>query len=233
MRERAQPRLGETVGVTATEDARDALAAALRGDGHARTFSRGQALFVEGDRPERVFLIERGRVLITCAGVDGKETVLALHGPGDVIGELSVLDGGPRSATAVTLEPVEAVVAPASALLRAAHDIETAHELIRILAERLRESDRRRIEFFSLDTLGRVAWRLLELGERFGRQTPEGVAVDLPISQDQLASWCAASRESTVKALASLRNLGAITTGRRHVVVVDPEVLRRHAHGLA
>ena len=233
MRERAHPRLGETVGVTATDDARDALAAALRVEGHTRTFSRGQTLFVEGDRPERVFLIEQGRVLITCAGVEGKETVLALHGPGDVLGELSVLDGGPRSATAVTLEPVEAIVAPASALLRAARDIETAHELIRILAERLRESDRRRIEFFSLDTLGRVAWRLLELGERFGRQTPEGVAVDLPISQDQLASWCAASREATVKALASLRNLGAISTGRRHVLVADPEVLRRHAQGLA
>lgn len=216
-----------------TGHARDALTAALRGEGHRRPFSRGQTLFVEGDRPERVFLIERGRVLITCTGLEGKETVLGLEGPGDVLGELSVLDGGPRSATAVTLEPVEAVVAPASALLRAARDIETAHELIRILARRLRESDLRRIEFFSLDTLGRVAWRLVELAERFGYQTPEGVAVDLPISQDQLASWCAASREATVKALASLRNLGAITTGRRHILVADPEVLRRHAQRLA
>lgn len=216
-----------------TDHAPDALTAALRAEGHSRTLLRGQTLFVEGDRPERVFLIERGRVLITCTGLEGKETVLGLEGPGDVLGELSVLDGGPRSATAVTLEPVEAVVAPASALLRAARDAETAHELIRILARRLRESNRRRIEFFSLDTLGRVAWRLVELAERFGHQTPEGVAVDLPISQDQLASWCAASREATVKALASLRNLGAITTGRRHILVADPEVLRRHAQGLA
>jgi CRP-like cAMP-binding protein len=219
--------------VTVTDHAPDALTAALRAEGHSRTLLRGQTLFVEGDRPERVFLIERGRVLITCTGLEGKETVLGLEGPGDVLGELSVLDGGPRSATAVTLEPVEAVVAPASALLRAARDAETAHELIRILARRLRESNRRRIEFFSLDTLGRVAWRLVELAERFGHQTPEGVAVDLPISQDQLASWCAASREATVKALASLRNLGAITTGRRHILVADPEVLRRHAQGLA
>jgi CRP-like cAMP-binding protein len=215
--------------VPATDDARDVLAGALRGEGHSRTFARGQALFVEGDRPERVFLLERGRVLITCSGPGGKEIVLELQGPGDVLGELSVFDGGPRSATAVTLEPVEALVAPASALIRAARNADTAHELIRILAARLRESDRRRIDFSSLDTLGRVAWRLVELAERFGRQTPEGVAVDLPISQDQLASWCSASREATVKALAALRNLGAISTGRRHVLVADPEALRRHA----
>ncbi len=211
----------------------DALTAALRREGHSRKFPRGQALFVEGDRPERVFIVERGRVLITCTGRGGKETVLALRGPGDVIGEVSVFDGAPRSATAVTLEEVEAVVVSASVLTRAAREIETAHELIRILASRLREADRRRLEFSSLDTLGRVAWRLVELGERFGRRTPEGIAVDLPISQDQLASWCAASREATVKALASLRALGVISTSRRHVLIGDPEALRRHAQGLA
>jgi CRP/FNR family transcriptional regulator, cyclic AMP receptor protein len=217
--------------VSAQQAPGDALTAALRREGHTRTFPRGQALFVEGDRPERVFIVERGRVLITCTGPTAKETVLALCGPGDVLGEVSVFDGGPRSGTAITLEEVEAVVASASVLTRASRDIETAHELIRILASRLREADRRRLEFSSLDTLGRVAWRLVELGERFGRVTPEGTEVDLPISQDQLASWCAASRESTVKALASLRALGAIRTSRRHVLISDPEVLRTHAQG--
>src|SRR5437899_1766023 len=75
---------------------------------------------------------------------------------------------------------------------------------------------------------GRVAWRLLELSERFGRATDAGIAVELPLSQEQLASWCGASREATVKALAALRSLGAITTGRRRVLIGDPEALRRH-----
>ena len=158
--------------------------------------------------------------------------MLGLRGPGEVLGELSVLDGGPRSATVVTLEEVEAIVAPASALLRAVREPDTAHELIRILAFRQREADRRRLEFTSLDTLGRVSWRLTELAERFGTESPEGIAVDLPVSQEQLASWCAASREATVKALASLRALGAITTGRGHVVITDPEAVRRYARGL-
>lgn len=224
--------MGETVWVSATDQSGDALAAALRRDGHSRTFPRGQTLFVEGDGAERVFLIERGRVLVTCTGPGGKETVLGLRGPGEVLGELSVFDGGPRSATVVTLEEVEAVVAPASVLLRAVREPGTALELIRILASRQREADRRRLEFTSLDTLGRVSWRLTELAERFGRETPDGIAVNLPISQEQLASWCAASREATVKALASLRTLGAITTGRGHVVITDSEALRRYAQGL-
>ena len=219
--------------MAATDQSHDVLTSALRREGHTRVFPRGQTLFVEGDGAERVFLIERGRVLLTCTGPGGKEAVLALSGPGEVLGEVSVFDGGPRSGTAVTLEEVEAVVAPASALTRAAQDVETAHELIRILAARLREADRRRLEFTSLDTLGRVAWRLVELGERFGQATPEGIQVELPISQDQLASWCAASREATVKALASLRALGAISTSRGHVLISDRDALLRHAQGLA
>ena len=216
------------------EDAtRDALTAALRRDGHGRTFERGQTLFVEGDGAERVFLIERGRVLVSCSAYGWREAVLGVYGPGDVLGELSVFDGQPRSATALTLEEVEALVAPASAVTRALQDVDTAHELIRILASRLRAADRRRLEFASLDTLGRVASRLVELSERFGQQTPEGIAVELPISQDQLASWCGASREATVKALAALRSLGCITTSRKRVLIGDPEGLRRHTQDFA
>jgi CRP-like cAMP-binding protein len=148
-----------------------------------------------------------------------------------VIGDLSALDGAPRSASALALGDVEATVAPGSALMRALRDAQTAMEMIRVLASRLRDADRKRLEFAALDTLGRVAWRLDELSERFGHDTPTGVELELPLSQEQLASWCGASREATVKALASLRALGCITTGRRSVVIRDVDALRRHANG--
>jgi len=196
-------------------------------------FRRGQALFTEGDLAERVFIIERGWVMISSVAPSGREIVLGIRGPGDVIGDLSVLDGAPRSATALAVDDVEATVAPGSALTRALTDAAAAGELLRILAARLRDADRKRLEFAALDTLGRVAWRLQELGERFGQRTPVGVEVELPLSQDQLASWCGASREATVKALAALRSLGCIATGRRSVVICDAEALRRHAHGVA
>lgn len=209
----------------------DLLRSAIRREGHGRRFQKRQALFIEGDLAERAFLIERGWVTVTCTAPGGREIMLALRGAGDMLGELSVIDGQPRSATAIAVSEVEAIVVSGSALGRALNDVETAHELIRVLAARLRDSDRKRLEFAALDTLGRVAWRLLELSERFGHETEEGISVELPLSQEQLAGWCGASRESTVKALTSLRALGCITTGRRQVVIRERDALQRHARG--
>jgi CRP-like cAMP-binding protein len=209
------------------------LRGALRSAGRQVRFRHGQVLFLEGDRADRVLLIERGSVLLSCTSAIGRDIVLAVLGPGDIAGELSAFDGEPRSATALALDDVQAVVAPASALTHALADVQAAHELIRVLASRLRDGDRKRLEFAALDTLGRVAWRLLELGERFGHATTEGIAVELPLSQEQLASWCGASREATVKALRTLRSLQSITTGRRSVVITDADALRRQARGLA
>lgn len=76
-----------------------------------------------------------------------------------------------------------------------------------------------------------MACRLQELADRFGQDTDVGIEVELPLSQEQLASWCGASREATVKTLATLRTLGCIVTTRRSVLIRDTASLRRHAHG--
>ncbi len=91
----------------------EGLSATLRREGHLRRFRRGQALFTEGDRAERVFLIDRGWVMISCMSAEGREIVLGLRGSGDIIGELSTLDGEARSATALAVADVDAIVAPA------------------------------------------------------------------------------------------------------------------------
>jgi CRP-like cAMP-binding protein len=208
----------------------DGLSAALREQGIPRSFRRGTALFSEGDTAQRVFLIERGWVTLRVATRDGREVILALRGPGDLVGELSTLDGEPRTATALAVDEVEAVVAPAHALTAGlAHDPELADQLLRLLARRLRESDRQRVELAVLDSMARVARRLLELGERFGEPVGDSVRVELPLSQEELASWCGCSREATIKALRTLREVAGITTGRRTVTLPDLELLRRHA----
>ena len=208
-----------------------ALAAALRDRGFARSFGRGQALFSEGDVGERVFLIEHGWVTLRSVGPDGEEMILGLRGPGEVVGEMSAFDGAPRTATALAVDAVDAVVAPATEVANVlAQDVDAANDFSRILVRRLRESDRQRVEFTVLDTLARVARRLLDLSDRFGTPGPDGVVhVELPLAQDELASWCGSSREATVKALRTLRELGAISTGRRRVTVHDREKLRLHA----
>jgi CRP-like cAMP-binding protein len=205
------------------------LTAALRQEGHVRHFRRGQALFTEGDRAERVFLIDSGQVMISCMSPEGREIVLGLRGAGDIIGELSTLDGEARTATALAINDVEAIIASGGVLTHALQDAEAARELIQILATRLRDADRKRMQFATLDTLGRVAERVLELSEGFGQETDDGIAVELPFSQEQLASWCGSSREATVKALATLRSLNCISTGRQSLVIHDIEALRGHA----
>jgi CRP/FNR family cyclic AMP-dependent transcriptional regulator len=207
-----------------------ALLEAVRRDAELRRFRRGQALFVEGDRAERLFLIEQGWVLISMLSVTGRETVLSLAGPGDLLGDVSAVDGSPRSASATALGDVLTAVTSARVLSEAMADPALAAGLLRMLAGRLREADRRRVEFASLDTLGRVSTRLVELVARYGARAEDGtITVELPLSQEQLASWCAASRESTVKALAALRTLGYVSTGRHHVRVHDLEALRGRA----
>lgn len=209
------------------------LATALRQKGRLIQVRRGHALFVEGDRAERVFLLQSGWVIVSCVGASGREVVLGVNGAGDVIGELSAFDQQPRSATAVAVDDVEAVVASAEALTRALDDLGAAHEMIALLATRMRGDTRKLVEFATLSTLGRIAWRLYELADRFGQPVSDGIAVSLPLSQDQLASWCGASREAAVRSLRSLRELKIITTGRRTVVIRDMDGLRRQAQGLA
>jgi CRP-like cAMP-binding protein len=206
------------------------LSDAVRRAGRTVEFGDHQILFVEGDRPERVILIDAGWVLLSCAGDNGKQIVLGLCGPGDILGEVSIFDEGLRSATATALTPVRATVSPIAALRVAVGDIAVAHEMIALLIARLRNADRQRIE---LATPGRVARRLVVLGDRFGELDGDAIRLALPLSQEQLANWCGASREATVKALASLRALRIISTGRRSVLIQDPGALRRYAAGRA
>ena len=98
---------GHTVGVEQTAERGDGLTATLRREGRLRHFRRGQTLFTEGDRAERVFLIDRGWVMISCMSPEGREIVLGLRGSGDIIGELSTLDGEARSATALAVAVAE------------------------------------------------------------------------------------------------------------------------------
>jgi CRP-like cAMP-binding protein len=101
--------------------------------------------------------------------------------------------------------------------------------LLETLARRLRQAGGRQVEFGAYDTLGRVARRLLELADRFGEQRDDGVVINLPLSQSELAGWVGASREAVAKALQALRSLGWIETGRRNTVIKDLDALRRRA----
>ena len=201
----------------------------LRERGRTRKFRSGATLFHEGDHSDWIGLITKGRVKISCFGADGRERLVAVVGPGELLGELSAIDGDPRSATATAIEPLEAAVLTAEefvAFLEA--NPRATLGILRSVIGRLRDSDRRRVELGALDTVGRVGRLIVELAERYGEESDGGIRISLPLSQEELAGWAGASREAVVKALRKLRARGWIETGRREIRVLDlPALVRR------
>jgi CRP-like cAMP-binding protein len=217
-----EPRFWPALG----DEGRKALAAA----GVVRSFASGGALFHENQLADRVLILREGYVKVSCHSEDGREVVLGIRGPGDVVGELSAIDGEARSASVIALEPVEALAVPTrsfNAFLE--RHPEALRILFQILARRLRDADRRRVEFAAKETMGRVAGRIVELSERFGAAAEDGIEIDFPLTQEELAGWTACSRDSVVKALQSMRDLGWIETGRKRITVRDLDAVRRTA----
>ena len=205
-----------------------AEATALEARATRRAYTRGHALFHEHGAPDRVVVLVSGFVKLSRVSEDGREVILAIRGPGDLIGEQSAIDGRPRSATATALDEMTALALSRDdfiALLE--REPRIALVVLRMLSARLREADVGRMELSLQDATGRVAARILELAERFGAAAEAGVEIHLPISQEELAGWTGCSRDSVVKALQSMRGLGWIETGRRRITVLELDQLRR------
>ena len=197
----------------------------------ARTvaFEAGERLMQEGEAGDSVAAILSGRVKISHTSPDGRETVLDLRGPGELVGELSAIDGAPRSSSVTAIEPVEALLVSGRDFRLLLDRPGLAGELLVRLSRRFRDADRKRIEFGASDTVGRAAARLVELAERYGEADGDGLVIDMPLTQEELAGWTGASRAGMAAALRTLRKLGWIETGRRRVRVRDLEALRRRS----
>jgi CRP/FNR family transcriptional regulator, cyclic AMP receptor protein len=202
-----------------------AAIAALAG---RRRFPRGQALMHAGQVPQDVFVLRSGRVKVSAVASSGRQVLLAFRGPGDLVGELSALDERPRSASIVALEPVEALVLTHEQFraLLGQHPA-ASFALLRVLSDRLRDADLKRLQFAGYTAMSRVAFCLLELCDRFGQAEADAVDILLPISQEELAGWAGSSLESVGRSLQTMRGLGWIETRRRAIRVLDREALRR------
>lgn len=205
--------------------------AELRRRGRLQRFKPGGVLLYEAQFDAPVFVLVEGRVRVSALASDGRELILAFRGPGSILGELAALDHGKCSASVTALGEVLAISLSASefhAFLRARP--EAAIALLRLLGERQRIIDSKRVQFAALDTAGRVAARIVELAARFGVLQPDGsILVTLTLSQEELSTWVGSSREATVKALAQLRSLGLVETGRRRILVHDMAALQERA----
>jgi CRP/FNR family transcriptional regulator, cyclic AMP receptor protein len=205
----------------------------LRAVGHPASWSRGSVLMTEGENSAGVLLIERGQVKVTVSSRSGYTTLLAIRGPGELIGELSALDGQRRSGTVTALSEVHATVIPAPSFrsLLEGHG-ELALAVLKLFVGRLRESDRRRAEFGGHDSRTRVVYVLVEMAERYGAAVSEsGPAKVVTVTQQELANASGTSRESVVRSLRELHRDGLVETRRGKVIVLDPKSLADSVQG--
>jgi CRP/FNR family transcriptional regulator, cyclic AMP receptor protein len=220
------PEASGFIGVLSGRD-RDALAAI----GHQRRYRKGAVILLEGDHSNHVLLLREGRVKVTSTTPDGRELLLAVRGPGEFIGELAALagEGEPRSATVTAMDPLVAqVIFTAEFLDYFERNPRALLALTRTIIRRLSDADRRRIEYGSYDARGRIARVLVEIAEQHGKPGEAGIEIGLALSQEELAGLVAASRESVARSLTTLRRRGLLTTGRRSIVILDLEGLRRY-----
>lgn len=208
----------------------DAQRRAIEGLGTQRDFARGAVLMYEGEPGERVMILESGHVKVTRLEPSGHETMLTIRDPGDVVGEVSLIDERPRMATVVALGPVRALVI-ASSVFRAhlEHTPGVAVALLAVETRWFRDTTTKLAQFSASDTVGRLAARIVELSDRYGTARDGVIEIGISLSQAELAAWTGASRAGVAKAFQTLRDLGWIETYPRRLVVREAQALRARA----
>ncbi len=208
----------------------DEAAEALRSTMTRVEVPRGEAIFHEGDPGDRLYVIVEGKIKLGRASGDGRENLLAILGPGEMFGELSLFDPGPRNAAGTAVADTVLLGVGSEDLdewLRGRPEV--ARHLLRALARRLRRTNEALADLVFSDVPGRVAKALLDLSERFGRPTDDGLRVAHDLTQEELAQLVGASRETVNKALADFASRGWLRLEARAVVLLDVDRLRKRA----
>jgi CRP-like cAMP-binding protein len=189
-----------------------------------RTYAAGQTVFYQGDAGTTVYIVESGWVRIYVYTADGQEVGVVRCGRGDYFGEMSLIDGGPRSATATAIEDTVTLVLGADDFHRhlgRSHQITL--NLLLGLSTHLREANQAVQALASLDVNQRVILKLLYLARRQGTPVDRGIRIQGRLTQRQLATLIMASRESTNRALRALERKGLIEARNGRIVLLKPE----------
>jgi len=192
-----------------------------------RTFGKGVIIFHRDSPGQTLYIIESGKVRMFLLSESGQEISLNIHGPGESFGELALLDGLPRSLGAVTMDRTVVLTLHRDHFLRHLRSQPlTAMSIIEMLSRRLRYTTDYAGNLAFLDVYGRVAARLLELAGLYGVPSAEGLEIDLRMTQAELASCVAATREFVNKVLGAYRDQGLIRIDGQRVTVVNLQGLR-------
>jgi len=208
----------------------EAAAVSLRVSMDTVKIAKGSILFKEGDDGEHLYVIIDGKLKLGTSSGDGRENLLSILGPGEMFGELSLFDPGPRTSTATAVTDAK--------LLSLSHEKvipwlkqnpEVSLQLLTRLSQRLRRTNEAVGDLVFSDVPGRVAKALIDLGDRFGKTTPEGLLVNHDLTQEELAQLVGASRETVNKALADFAGRGWLKLDGRSVLITDVERLGKRS----
>lgn len=194
--------------------------------GTQHVLAPGRLVVAQGEYSRHVVIILSGYVKVTTTTAGHQEALMAVRGPGDIIGELAAVNGGRRSATVTTCGRVTARVIPHGALDRFLTEHPAAsRQLTAVVGDRLLWANRRRADFVSLPARNRVARALCDLAVVFARPSATRAPISIDVTQPELAT-IAGIREVTVhKELRELREVGAISTGYRRITIIDLSLL--------
>jgi CRP-like cAMP-binding protein len=207
---------------------RERLGALLR----PHRYTRGQVIFLEGDEGNALCLIAEGRVRIQLTGADGREVVINVYGPGEIFGEMALLDGEPRSADAIAQAGVRVYWLQREdfAAFLDSHP-RAAMTMLASLSRRLRHTTRVVQDATFRDVPARLARVLLDQAERLGQPVPGGIRIDGRLTQSELAAMVGATRETVNRALRGFEHQGLIRWDGNRLVLAQLEQLRARSEG--
>lgn len=192
-----------------------------------RKFPKDCMIIWADDEGDSFFVIREGLVKVSVNATDGREVILSSLGPGEFFGDMSLLDGEPRSANVTTLTETEALVLRRPDFLRAVrtHPSIAVHLMV-ALAERLRRADHQTANLALLGIADRICNVLLSIAEEEGRETPDGVMIPRRPTHQMLASMTGTARETVTRVLKRLSDDGYIQSqGRKMVILKRDEIL--------
>jgi CRP-like cAMP-binding protein len=202
-----------------------ALLQQLRSHARVRTVEKGATIFAKGDIGSSLFAILDGQVKVISFSAQGKYAVLNVLSPGDIFGEIALLDGGERTADVIAISDCKLIVIERRDFLPLVHSSpDISQKLIEVLCARLRNTSRQVEEVMFLDLSAKLAKTLLRLAENAGGQR-------IALTQSEVAQMIGASRESTNKQLRDWENLKWIHLERGEIVLIDIASLAAIADG--
>ncbi|MDO8643942.1 MAG: Crp/Fnr family transcriptional regulator [bacterium] len=193
-------------------------------------YKKGQVIFYSGNQAYGLYCVSSGRVKLFKTGIDGRQQIIRISGPGDILGYRSLFSGEPYSATAEALEDAEICCIDKQAFFSIlSKSPPMAMDVIRKLSKELRQAEDLATSIAQKSVRERMAELLLILKETYGKQTKKGVTIELKLSREEMAEMIGVTQETAIRLLSEFKKDKMIEVKEREITILDPKALLQTA----